>query len=81
VAKPINVPFAAREVKQLRAGNLRNAAVYGNLSAVDREIDLSGSVLADMRTIGQCSEHIGHCSRVVSRGQQLDAVNDILTAP
>ena len=65
-AKPIHVTLAAGEVKQLRAGNLRNPAVNGNLSAVDREIDLSGPVLADMRTIGQCSEHIGHCSRVVS---------------
>ena len=57
--------LAAGEVKQLGTGNLGNSAVNGNLSAVDREIDLSGSVLADVPTTGQCSEHIGYCSRVV----------------
>jgi hypothetical protein len=65
-AKPIQVTLAAGELQQLRAGNLRNPAVNRNLSAVDREIDLSGSVLPDVRTIGQCSEYVGHCSRVVS---------------
>ena len=79
-AKPIEVNFAPSQLEQQSTGCFRNSAVDGNGYAVNDQIDLRRAALAEAPTIGQGPERIERCRRVAGRRQQLDGVNQVLTA-